>query len=215
MTVSVTARQGDEAPIAVEVNGLPPGVTASPATILPGEDSTVVVLTAASNAPMDAPPAPIVVTGHATINGHEITRIANKVDDKDPQLQLASITPPPDVVVTTDASQVSLEPGKEVKVTLHVDRHNGFKGRVPCFVQNLPPGVRVVNVGLNGVLVTEAQSSRTFTLRAEEWAKPIQQPIYVVGIVESNAPTLHPSAPLQLDVTGSNQTASADRDQSH
>ena len=215
MTVSVTARQGDEAPIAVEVSGLPPGVTASPATILPGEDSTVVVLTAASNAPMDAPPAPIVVTGHATINGHEITRIANKVDDKDPQLQLASITPPPDVVVTTDASQVSLEPGKEVKVTLHVDRHNGFKGRVPCFVQNLPPGVRVVNVGLNGVLVTEAQSSRTFTLRAEEWAKPIQQPIYVVGIVESNAPTLHPSAPLQLDVTGSNQTASADRDQSH
>ena len=119
MTVSVTARQGDEAPIAVEVSGLPPGVTASPATILPGEDSTVVVLTAASNAPMDAPPAPIVVTGHATINGHEITRIANKVDDKDPQLQLASITPPPDVVVTTDASQVSLEPGKEADFVIH------------------------------------------------------------------------------------------------
>jgi hypothetical protein len=35
----------------------------------------------------------------------------------------------------------------------------------------------VVNVGLNGVLVTENQTSRTFTLRAEDWAKPIEQPI--------------------------------------
>jgi len=129
-------------------------------------------------------------------------------------MQLASVTPPPDVVVTTEVSEVSLEPGKEVTVTLHVDRHNGFKGRVPCFVQNLPPGVRVVNVGLNGVLVTEAQASRTFTLRAEEWARPVQQPIYVVGMVESNASTLHPSAPIRLNVTESNKTASASHDQS-
>jgi hypothetical protein len=58
----------------------------------------------------------------------------------------------------------------------------------------------VVNVGLNGVLVPESQSSRTFTLRAEEWAKPISQPIYVVATVESNSPTMHPSAPILLQV---------------
>jgi hypothetical protein len=69
--------------------------------------------------------------------------------------------------------------------------------------------VRVVNVGLNGVLVTEAQSSRTFTLHAEDWATPAQQPIYVVGTVESNSPTRHPSAPLQLNVFADKQTASA------
>ena len=67
-------------------------------------------------------------------------------------------------------------------------------------LEYLPPGVRVVNVGLNGVLVTEAQSSRTFTLRAEDWAKPITQPVYVVGRVESNSPTMHPSAPIVLQV---------------
>ena len=44
----------------------------------------------------------------------------------------------------------------------------------------------VDNVGLNGVLVTEDQSSRTFTLRAEDWAWPLDQPIYVVAEVESN-----------------------------
>jgi hypothetical protein len=64
-------------------------------------------------------------------------------------------------------------------------------------------------VGLNGVLVTEAQSSRTFTLHAEDWAQPVNQPIFVVGTVESNSPTKHPSAPLRLKVSGDKQTASA------
>ena len=89
-----------------------------------------------------------------------------------------------------------------------MDRRNGFRGRVPCTVRNLPPGVRVVNVGLNGVLVTESQSTRTFTLHAEDWAKPITQPIYVVGEVESNSPTMHPSAPLVVEVVGNRETAS-------
>jgi len=113
-------------------------------------------------------------------------------------------------VVTTDTKQIALEPGKDATVTLHIDRENGFKGRVPCFVQNLPPGVRVVNVGLNGVLVTEAQTSRTFTLHAESWAQPINQPIYVVALVESNSSTMHPSDPLLLKVAATTQTASAD-----
>jgi hypothetical protein len=116
-------------------------------------------------------------------------------------------------VVTTEPRQISIEPGKEATVTLHVERHNGFKGRVPCSVENLPPGVRVVNVGLNGVLVTEAQSSRTFTLRAEDWAPPIKQPIYVVATVESNSPTRHPSGPLLIQVAADKQAASANQGQ--
>jgi hypothetical protein len=112
-------------------------------------------------------------------------------------------------VVTTESSELSLKPGEETKVTLHIERRNGFKGRVPCTVENLPPGVRVVNVGLNGVLVTEAQSSRTFTLRAENWAKPATQPIYVIAQVESNSPTKHSSAPLQLKVAANLQATNS------
>src|SRR5208282_2524159 len=111
-----------------------------------------------------------------------------------------SVIPPPDAIVTAGPSHITLAPGQELKVTLHVDRRNGFQGRVPCTVRNLPPGVRVVNIGLNGVLVTETQSTRTFTLHAEDWAKPITQPIYVVGEVESNSPTMHPSTPLVVEV---------------
>ena len=209
VTVSVVAVRDFDGPIEIQTSGLPQGVSASAATIMPGQDSTVIVLSADPDAPLDARPAPIEIVGHTMINGHDLARTANSDGETGQPLQLASIVPPPDVVVTTEPRQVSIEPGKETTVTLHVERHNGFKGRIPCSVENLPPGVRVVNVGLNGVLVTEAQSSRTFTLRAEDWAQPIKQPIYVVAMVESNSPTRHPSAPLLLQVAANKQAASA------
>lgn len=210
VTVSLVALHNYHGPIQVEVKGLPAGVTATPATIPPGQESTVIVLTASADASPGAPPAPIQFIGHGEAGGHELIRIANargKIEP--PPLQLASVTPAPDVLVTTNTKQIALEPGKDATVTLHIDRQNGFKGRVPCFVQNLPPGVRVVNVGLNGVLVTEEQSSRTFTLHAEDWAQPIRQPIYVVALVESNSSTMHPSDAMLLNVAAPAQTASA------
>lgn len=212
VTVSVAEIRDYEGPIDIEVKGLPQGVSASPATILPGQTSTVVVLSALPDAHIDAMAQPIDFVGHGKSGGRDLARSANTDSPTERSLQLVSIIPAPDVVVTTEARQISIEPGKDVTVTLHVDRHNGFKGRVPCLIQNLPPGVRVVNVGLNGVLVTEQQSSRTFTLHAEEWAKPIAQPIYVVATVESNSPTMHPSPSLLLNVTGNKQTALASQD---
>ena len=214
LTVSVDRLRGYEGPIEIEVKGLPAGVTAGPAKISAGEDSTVVVLSASSDASVDAPPGTMEIVGHATINGHDVARSANLNAMLDAELhpelslQFATIIPPPDVVVTTDTRQVSLEPGQQVTVTLHIERQNGYKGRVPCYVKNLPHGVQVVNIGLNGVLVTETQTSRTFTLRAEDWAKPIEQPIYVVAEVESDSSTNHASPPLELKVTEHKQAAS-------
>jgi hypothetical protein len=213
VTVSIKSIRDFDGPIEIAVTGLPKGVSASPATIRPGQMSTFVVLSASADAPSDTQPAPLSFIGHAEVNGHDISRAANRDLEADTTLQLASVSPSPDVVVTTESSEVSLKPGEEAKVTLHIERRNGFKGRVPCSVENLPPGVRVVNVGLNGVLVTEAQSSRTFTLRAENWAKPATQPIYVIAQVESNSPTMHSSPPLQLKVSANlqatNSTAAA------
>ena len=209
LTVSVDRLQGYEGPVEVEVKGLPAGVTAGPAKISAGEDSTVVVLTASADASVDAPPGAMEIVGHATINGRDVARSANlNAMLEEQSLQLATIIPPPDVVVTTDTRQLSLEPGQQVTVTLHIERQNGYKGRVPCYVKNLPRGVQVVNIGLNGVLVTESQTSRTFTLRAEDWAKPIEQPIYVVAEVESDSSTNHASPPLELKVTEHKQAAS-------
>jgi len=201
VTVSADRLLGYTGPITVEVKGLPRSITASHAEIPEGQDSTVVVLSAAPDAALDQPPARIQFVGVGRVNGHDLERV------EDNPLQLASVIPAPDVVVTTEPTRIALEPGKEVRVKLHVERHNGFKGRVPCVVENLPPGVRVVNIGLNGVLVTEEQSTRTFTLRAEDWAKPIDQPIYVVAEVESNSPTRHASPALLLKVEDKQEAA--------
>jgi hypothetical protein len=204
LMVAVDRFRGYKGPIEIEVRGLPKGLTASKAAIPAEMDSTVVVLSAAADLPLDFPPAHFEILGHAKANGLEVTRVANADDP----LQVAYIIPPPDVVVRGEPAQVAIVPEKEMTVSLHVERRNGFMGRVPCDVVNLPPGVRVVNIGLNGVLVAEDQTDVTFKLRAEDWAKPIVQPIYVVARVESNATTLHPSPPILLRVEGKGQATS-------
>ena len=121
------------------MKGLPQGVSASPATIAAGQDSTVVVLSAGLDASLDAHPSAVQFVGHARLNGHELVRTANSFGGADPVLQLVSVIPPPDVLVTTDSREVSLEPGKEATVTLHIQRQNGFKGRVPARLKTFLP----------------------------------------------------------------------------
>ena len=204
--VEVTANRtlGYDGPIEIKVKGLPTGITAEGTAIGAGQGSATLIFKAAPDAPLTGSAAPFKIEGRAKISGREVVRVA---DDYMP-LRVASVMPPPDVVVSAEPKEIAIEPGKTVTVTLHVDRMNGFAGRVPCNVRNLPPGVVVDNVGLNGVLVTEDQTSRTFTLRAEDWAWPLDQPIYVVAEVESNSSTTHASTPLLLKVR-SKQMASA------
>jgi hypothetical protein len=203
LEVTADRREGFDGPIEVEIRGLPAGVKSAPAMIPSGQDSTVVILEAAAEAPLERA-TPFQIVGRGKVDDRELVRVA----DAEQPLRVVSVMPPPDVLVSAAPSQVELEAGKEVTVTLKVDRKNGFKGRVPCAVANLPPGVTVVNSGLNGVLVTESQTTRTFTLRAEDWVGTMDQPIYVVAEVESNSPTRHASAPLALKVRGKKMVAS-------
>jgi hypothetical protein len=96
-------------------------------------------------------------------------------------------------------TRISIRPGQEVTMTLAVERAPAFSGRVPIDVRNLPQGVRVQNIGLNGVLVTEKQTSRTVSLYAEPWVDAMERPFYAVGKAES-AGTEHSSTPIILVV---------------
>ena len=55
-------------------------------------------------------------------------------------------------------------------------------------VRNLPPRVRVLDVGLNGVLINEDESRRSFTLEALPTSEPVDQVIYVSGEIETRSP---------------------------
>src|SRR5207249_9869771 len=86
--------------------------------------------------------------------------------------QLPKILKPGDIITSLDQSEIVLHPGSEVRVRTKIERRGGFKGRVPLDVRGLPRGVRVLDIGLNGILVTENETSRSFVIYAEPWVQP-------------------------------------------
>ncbi len=115
-------------------------------------------------------------------------------------ISVVALAPKPDLVVRTEAGTVNLVAGQSAAVTVKIERHNGFTGRVPISVMNLPHGVRVDDIGLNGIMITEDETSRTFHIVAEPWVTPTSQPFLVVGRVEVNSPLRNEAAaePVQL-----------------
>src|SRR6202011_6422833 len=86
-----------------------------------------------------------------------------------------------DIVTTTEQAEVVVAPGGEVRVTAKVERRNGFAGRIPLDVRGLPHGVRVLDIGLNGILITEKETTRTFVIYGEPWVQPMTQPFVVLA----------------------------------
>ncbi|MBI3666137.1 MAG: hypothetical protein HY236_07910 [Acidobacteria bacterium] len=195
--VSATRIDDFDGPIDVGVRDLPAGVHATHNTIFAGQDSTVVILEADEKANL-AGAVPFQVVGRARIADHEVARTASA----DNKLRYLALAEPPDLYLEAAQKEVVLEAGGTVKVSLAVKRNNGFDGRVPISVLNLPPGVRVLDVGLNGVLVTEEQTARSFVLEAKPWVKPLEQPIALTGEVETRSfiRTDFASAPIMLKV---------------
>jgi hypothetical protein len=175
--ITVTAFRMDDfdGPIPVSVKDLPPGLHAASGVILPGANSTTLTLSADMNAkPMGAVPLRVV---------DEKGREANAED----RLKLIAVIPRADIDVSAETREVILEPGAKATISVAVSRNNGFAGRVPLAIRNLPPTVLVTDVGLNGVLVNETETKRTFTLQALPNAEPVDQMIYVSGDIETRA----------------------------
>ena len=112
--------------------------------------------------------------------------LAHNANPDDP-LKLISLSPRPDIFFNAETKYVELEPGGKVEVTVSVKRNNDFSGRVPVEVRNLPPGVVVTGVAVNGVLLNETEERRTFTLEALSTTQPLDQQIFVSGNVETRA----------------------------
>jgi hypothetical protein len=178
--VTVTAARLDrfDGEIAVALAELPAGLHASHSAIRPGQVATTITLTADADASFTAA-TPLTVVGTAGALKHA----ANPED----HLKLIALMPQPDVVMTAETKEITLEPGGTAEITVAIQRQAGFKGRVPVEVRNLPPNVRVLDVGLNGVLITEDETRRSFTVEALPTAEPGEQTIYVSGQVETRS----------------------------
>jgi hypothetical protein len=169
---------GFDGPISVNFDGLPPGITATPTVIPPGQIFATVLLK--SDGTPQSKAFPIQVSGRYA----DKVRFANQDDN----LKLVSVMPQADITMTAITKVVELEAGSTADVNLSITRNNGFEGRVPVQVMNLPPSVRVLDVGLNGVLLNEDETKRGFTLAALPDSEPLEQVIYIGGTIETRSP---------------------------
>ncbi len=195
LVVAAFRVDGFDGPIDLRLEALPAEVSATAATIPAGENYGIVILSAAADASFE--PSPLRVVGTARING----RLVDRRMATDFDLGLLAQAPPSDVQVKITGLNSELRAGEETAGTVEVTR-NGFDGRLPVTIAGLPPGVKVVDVGLNGILVRNGEFTRKFTLYAEPWVKNGRAQIVATVKVESDSPvpTIHASPPVKLRI---------------
>jgi hypothetical protein len=190
LTVNVDRLEGFNGPVDVRVEGLPPGLSATTTRI--GSDMFSAMLTithseAAAPASPDAAKSPqpdmlgMRVIATATIDGKSVERTTTPGFGS----HQLTITSPPDLVVTVEPSIAEIVPGQELRFTATIERRNAFQGRVPVDVLNLPHGLRVLDVGLNGVLINENETSRSFVVACDPWAPAGPLTFYAAARVEA------------------------------
>ena len=180
-----TRREGFEGPIRMDLDRLPAGFTAStPVEIEAGQIRAVAVLYAGVGAadPQDAADRAVRVSATAEIQGREVRRelgdLGNVQLDAAPKLTV-EILPGPDRSVVRQESGRPLEllirPGQTITARVRADRRD-FKSRIELGGEdsgrNLPHGVYVDNIGLNGLLIVEDQTEREFFITAARKARP-------------------------------------------
>jgi WD40 repeat protein len=181
-TVSVERIDGFEDEVAVEITGLPPGFTVStPLVIQAGHNSAAGTINAMTDAPQPNETNAVAsrVTATATIHGRTVTKeVTNfgkiKLGDKprlyvglEPDAPTQPQTPPPPPSAS-GLHEITIAPGQTVPAWLKV-RRNGHDDLITFSVENLPHGVIVDNIGLNGVLIPKGENERQLFLTAAKW----------------------------------------------
>ena len=191
-------KEGFEGQIHVQFDSLPEGFTGTSGDIPAGEASVTLLLSHRSGMKLPGGWTRYRIVGEAAIGKETVRRVANEGD----MLRVVSLMPKPDIKVYVKDEKIRINPKGEAQMTLAVERFNGFKGRVLFRIQDLPFGVRPIDVGLNGVMIAENETERTFTLECRPFVKPVIRQIYAVGVVEALVPTEHSSRPVTLEVGG-------------
>ena len=172
VAVTITRRDGFDGPVRVRLEGLPAGFHAPESFVEAGHTTTAFALSADAGATIPAD-ARIKLLAHSTINGKEIVHEAAG--------GLPTLIESGEIVPLVSATEIAIKPGQESRFVVDIVRQGKFTGRVPVEVRGLPHGVRVLNIGLNGILINERESRREVVLYAEPWVKPMEHPIVVLA----------------------------------
>lgn len=199
-----------EGPITVNITGLPPGFQVSnPIVIGEGQQDAFGVLWTDADAPTPTPQNQMVTIalGKAEINGQEISHPGKglgKIElGEAPKLTAKIVAAEKGVRPLPAADEGPLEfvihPGETIMLKVEVNR-SPFKGEVSFGKEksgrNLPHGVYVDNIGLNGLLLLDEQNEREFYITAAPWV-PEQTRFFHL---ETNDGGKHATPPVLLHV---------------
>ncbi len=221
-TITATREDEFDGEIRIRIAKLPPGFhVSSPLTIQAGQSLARGALTADANAP--APTAEnaklTTWTASAVIGGKTIKKKPKKLGEiklTDRPRILLTVLPSADseqpVAAAAGSKQepaeIVIAPGETIAATLKVERR-GFNDEIgfgkELAGRNLPHGVYVDNIGLNGVTLLKGETERTIYITARKWVPEQVRPFHLQAEKEGN----QTSWPVMLRVQNRADTPTA------
>lgn len=205
--LSVKRIDGFEGPIRVEVTDLPSGFFASsPIVVESGQIEALGVIAARADAKLPAGATVVSpkLRAVAQVGDREVAHDVNstgplKLADK-PTIHVAIVPAPggPSPVRAGEGEPDTYEmsPGETITLRVVIER-NGVKGPVAFGNEgsgrNLPFGVYIDNLGLNGLLITDEQTERTFFVTADRSVEP-QTRLFHLRTTAGGGQASHPVA---------------------
>lgn len=192
-TVNAERFDGFEGEIRVDVSGLPAGFQAStPLVVEAGHVEAKGCLWAAVDAarPEGTNASGTRVTATAIVNGKTVTSEVNNLGtiklgeapkayvSLEPYREAATSHYEPGVNATAPL-ELTIAPGQTIPAWLKIKR-NGHTDLVTFFAENLPHGVIVADIGLNGVLIPKGESERQIFFNAARWVEEQDRPFYMI-----------------------------------
>jgi hypothetical protein len=214
-TVNVERIDEFDGEVKIDITGLPSGFSVStPLVIEAGHNEAKGIIFANADAPKPdkTNAAMSKLTARAMINGKTLTKeIGNlgtiKLGEK-PKL-FVFLESRPDSQTNSPGEMHPLElriaPGQTIPAWLRIHR-NGHDDLVTFQVDNLPHGIIVDNIGLNGVLIPKDQNEREIFITAAKWVGETDRYCYAI----ENQAGKQTSRPVLLKVrkAGGKMTAS-------
>jgi len=197
LTFRVTREDGFAGEIELNMENLPPGFSAGvPTTIEAGQERALVALHAAADAPAvtEAMARKIRVVAKAKIGERQVEKSLG-------DLGKLTLGPAPKVVAevlpgaTAEAGSVilTIHPGETITARVAVQR-NGFPGQVDFGKddagRNLPHGVYVDNIGLNGLMIPEGLLEQRFAITAAKWVQPTERWFHLHSTADGGQSTI-------------------------
>jgi WD40 repeat protein len=185
-SINLERLDGFEGEVQIDVEGLPPGFHAStPIRVQPEQTLALGVLNAVPDAPQPTPEQAkgTKVFASATINGQVVKKEINNFGEikLGAKAKVLARLLPSNAAATGDVPgmipwqkpvELVITPGQTITAKVRIER-NDFKERVQFggfdSGRNLPHGVFVDNIGLNGLMIVEGQTEREFFITAAKW----------------------------------------------